>query len=213
VDQSSSALSTGSVCAVEGTYGASCTNPAGSGGDYAANTPWTILSAGASLQAGHEPALLAVTVNNAACILAITDVIVNATSCTDATWADYVDYQPAAAYTLTTSYAASALSFDVAGDGNAHTKFYANFKASSLSFASSFTLAMLFSSNVNQVFANLDSSGFATQVAMSIPAGGVSASSSHYAAVFSLGQPSLGQMTAASSHYGVELGLIPSVGR
>jgi hypothetical protein len=146
-DVSSSALTSGTVCAIEGTYGASCTSPSGSGADYAANTHWTILTPGAtaSFEDGtHEPLGAAVVTDNAACVLSITDVITNPTSCSDTTWADYVDYTAAAPFALGTAFAGSATAFSNSGT----EQFYGNFDSAGAGvFSANFTVNMLYSLN------------------------------------------------------------------
>jgi hypothetical protein len=138
VDESRQGLSTGLMKWVNGTY-TGCTSRSGS---------WSAhVGADASVMTN---AALSVVKDDTACVLALTGIEADAT------------YAGAPSITLGTSYAGSASSFATVVDGGAGPlAFYANSTLDSVSFASHFTMTILFSANVASTSPSPDA-GYAT---------------------------------------------------
>jgi hypothetical protein len=121
VDRSSHALAAASLESVNGTYGAGCVNRAGD--------PWSLpVAADPDL----EHAELSVVKNNAACVLTLTELV---------TLDGPLEATPA--IVLTTAYVMAASTF------GSPPEFYANAKLSAVSFASNFTLTVLYSDDAD----------------------------------------------------------------
>jgi hypothetical protein len=116
------ALSIGAVLWADGTYGAGCVGRSGN---------WSVSVSPYSGTTNYSP--LSVDQNNAACVLTLTSV-----------HADQ-DYTATPAIPLGTSYAGSASSFAPSSGGA--LAFYANAELSSVSFASSCVVAIVYSDN------------------------------------------------------------------
>jgi hypothetical protein len=133
VDKSSKALTTSTVRAIKGTYGAGCINRTGS---------WALGLNGFS---PSEDAL-SVVKNNSACVLSVTEVHAG-------TLADPEMYAMAAPLALDASYQASGQAFML--DGTGDTVFYANLRIQpNLTFSTDFTLQMVYSDDATEVTAS-----------------------------------------------------------
>jgi hypothetical protein len=120
VASQSAALSTGTVQWLDGTYGAGCVARSGS---------WSVRVSGNATM--DYPALSVVT-SNTACVLSLTKIVADQS------------YTGSPSIAMTASYQGSASGF-TPGDGG--VSFYANAALSSSSFASGFTVTILYSDN------------------------------------------------------------------
>lgn len=131
-DRISAALTTATVTAIKGTYGAACTARTGT---------WTIALNAYGLVTG-ETALTVVT-GDVGCILSVTEVKVGP-------GATALSYKPALPIPVAAAYAEHGVAFMLAGAGA--TQFYANFRLQpDLLFNADFILNMVYSDNVSEV--------------------------------------------------------------
>ncbi len=131
IDHVSSALTTNTVMAVKGTYGAGCTSRTGA---------WTIALNGYVMVTGETP--LTVVTNDTTCVLTLTDVKAGPV-------ATPVDYKPATPLVLTAAYATAGIAFMTAGTGP--VIFYANFRIQpDLLYATDMVIQMVYSDNVSE---------------------------------------------------------------
>jgi len=136
------ALSANTIQWIDGTYGVGCADRSGA---------WSVrVSGGVTMD---YPAL-SVVKNNTACVLTLTKVVADQS------------YTGSPAIALTTSYAGSASTFT----GDAGVGFYANAQLSSASFASSFTVSLVYSDNPNLLTGSL-AGAYASVSATSTTAG------------------------------------------
>jgi len=120
VDRSTHSLTSGSLLAIDGTYGAGCTQRSGA---------WSIaIQPGATLD---NPALSVVR-NNTGCVLTLTGLVADAL------------YTGTPSIAMTDAYQTSASAF---ASGGGAVAFYANAKLDSLGFATDFVVTVLFSDN------------------------------------------------------------------
>lgn len=181
---------------IDGTYGAGCAARTGS---------W---SARVSGSATMDYTALSVVMNNTGCVLTLTKIIADQT---------YTTTSPIA---MTTSYAGSASQFT----GSGSLSFYANAMLSSASFASTFTITLLYSANPNLLTSSL-ATGYASVSSSPSTAGSnapnytldlttgvftatVSDTTSSVQAVS--GTANLVQGTTAGGGYYVDQGILPS---
>lgn len=148
VDRSARSLTVDTVRAIKGTYGAGCIQRSGT---------WAL-----GLN-GYSPAesVLSVVKNNSACTLQITQIHAG-------TAALPVEYDMAAPFELSASYASSGAAFMLSGVGE--TVFYANFRIQAdMSFANDFTIEMVYSDNLSET-SKSKNSNYAVQSAASTAA-------------------------------------------
>ena len=119
-----SALSSGSILWIDGTYGAGCTGRA--------SGHWSVRVSG---MATMDYAALTVVQNNTPCVLTLTKIIADQT------------YVAASGIAMTGSYQGTATSFTPSGGGG--ISLYANAYLSTTTFASSFVVQVLYSDNPN----------------------------------------------------------------
>ncbi len=153
-DHVSSALSTTSVMAIKGTYGASCTARTGA---------WTIALNGYVMLTGETP--LTVVSGDVGCALSVTEVKAGAVASSQS-------FKPAAPIVLAADYAAVGVPFMLAGAGP--IQFYANFRLQpDLAFNSDFVMQMVYSDTVSETDLNTISNyavTIATATAAAVPA-------------------------------------------
>ncbi len=153
-DHVSSALTTASVMAIKGTYGAGCTSRTGN---------WAIALNGYAFVAGETQ--LTVVTADVGCTLSVTEVKAGAVLTP-------VVYRPATPMLLTASYATNGVAFMVNGLGA--TEFYANFQIQpDFAFNSDFIVQMVYSDNISETDLALGSSfvvTMATATAGVVPA-------------------------------------------
>ncbi len=130
-DRVSAALTTNSILAVKGSYGATCTARTGT---------WTLALNGYVL--GAEETALTVVSNDAACVLSVTEV-------KSGTATTSQSFKPAAPFVLASVYAAQGVAFSLVAAGP--TQFYANFRLQpDLLFTSDMVLQMVYSDTVSE---------------------------------------------------------------